>query len=128
MTARVTYRIDGDIAILGLAQPPVNSLGQAMRAELQQAYRQALADDQVAALVLVSEARIFCGGADIQEFGSDQAFASPDLPSLLSELEASPKRCRHSRYGLGRRPRAGPGLRLPDCRRQGQARSAVTWG
>lgn len=108
MTARVTYRIDGDIAILGLTQPPVNSLGQALRAELQQAYRQALSDDQVAALVLVSEARIFCGGADIQEFGSDQAFASPDLPSLLNELEASPKPVVAAIHGMA----LGGGLEL----------------
>lgn len=91
MTARVTYRVDGDIAILALNQPPVNALGQAMRAALQEAFRKALADDQVAAMVILSEGRIFCGGADIGEFGTDRAFAAPDLPSVLNELEASTK-------------------------------------
>lgn len=91
MTARVTYRRDGDIAILSLNQPPVNALGQPMREGLQQAFRKALADDQVTAIIIASEAKIFCGGADISEFGTDRAFATPSLPSLLEELEASTK-------------------------------------
>lgn len=108
MTERVTFHRDGNIAVLSLNQPPVNALSQPMRAALQQAFRQALADDQVAAILIASETKIFCGGADISEFGTDRALGAPDLPALLNELEASTKPLVAAIHGMA----LGGGLEL----------------
>lgn len=91
MTSAVRYNQDNRIAIISLNNPPVNSLGVATRAGLQKAFRKALLDDSVGAIVLSSDAKIFCGGADISEFGTDLTWQEPALPQLCNELEASSK-------------------------------------
>ena len=61
-------RLDG-VALLTLNNPPVNGLSFAMRAALGDCVMEALADDSVAAIVIAGAGRMFCGGADIREFG-----------------------------------------------------------
>jgi 3-hydroxyacyl-CoA dehydrogenase len=91
MTEFVHYRQEGDIALIGLARPPVNALGQPLREQLQAACVRAASDASVKAIILHGDRLPFSAGADIGEFGGTASFASPDLPSLLSQLAALDK-------------------------------------
>ena len=75
--------------MLTLANPPVNALGAALRAALDEALTQVIADVSVRAVVLAAEGKVFVGGADIGEFGKPQR--PPSLPDILDRLDASPK-------------------------------------
>lgn len=85
----VRQEVDGGVAVLTLANPPVNALGAALRAALDEALTKAIADDTVRAIVLAADGKVFVGGADISEFGKPPQ--SPGLPDLLERLDASPK-------------------------------------
>jgi 3-hydroxyacyl-CoA dehydrogenase len=91
MTALIDYHREGRVALIGLASPPVNALGQPLRQALAQAIEQALSDPQVQAVVIHGSERVFSAGADINEFGTPAAFATPDLASLLERLAQSAK-------------------------------------
>ena len=86
MTILVNYRVEDGLALIGLARPPVNALGQPLRAAILDACERAAADAGVQAIILHGEHGLFCAGADISEFGSDASFATPDLPNLLLRL------------------------------------------
>ena len=85
----VRQEVDGDVAVLTLANPPVNALGTALRASLDEALAQVIADQAIRAIVLAAEGKVFVGGADISEFGKPQH--PPSLPDVLERLDASPK-------------------------------------
>ena len=68
MTA--TYRVQGDIAILTLNNPPVNGLGHATRAGIVNGLNQARDNDAVKAIVMIGDGKGFSGGADIREFNT----------------------------------------------------------
>ncbi|KAA0124114.1 3-hydroxyacyl-CoA dehydrogenase [Methylobacterium sp. P1-11] len=85
----VRQEVDGGVAVLTLANPPVNALGAALRAALDDALTAAIADESVRAIVVAAEGKVFIGGADISEFGKPQH--PPSLPDVLDRLDASPK-------------------------------------
>ncbi|QYK12015.1 enoyl-CoA hydratase/isomerase family protein [Shewanella rhizosphaerae] len=91
MTNATLYQIHGRTAVIVLNQPPVNSLGLALRTHLLADLKRAEADESVDAIVLASSGKLFCGGADISEFSSDDALAEPNLPQVCDALENSPK-------------------------------------
>ena len=76
----VTLRRDGEIAIIESDNPPVNALGQAVRAGLEARFREAFADPEVKGVVLACKGRTFHAGADITEFDK------PPVPPALSEV------------------------------------------
>ncbi len=86
-----TYQRDGAIALIGMDHPPVNALNRAVRAGLKDALAEALADREVRAIVLHGHGSAFSAGADIAEFGTPQAQASPTLPDVIAALDASTK-------------------------------------
>ncbi|MCJ2094037.1 3-hydroxyacyl-CoA dehydrogenase NAD-binding domain-containing protein [Methylobacterium sp. J-072] len=85
----VRYEVDGGVAVLTLANPPVNALGAALRAALDDALARAEADASVRAIVLAAEGKVFVGGADISEFGKPPQ--APSLPDVLERLDGCPK-------------------------------------
>ncbi|BAU75517.1 3-hydroxyacyl-CoA dehydrogenase NAD-binding domain-containing protein [Metapseudomonas furukawaii] len=91
MTTLVNYRVEDGLALIGLARPPVNALGQPLRAAILDACERAAADASVQAIILHGAHGLFCAGADIGEFGSEASFAAPDLPNLLLRLTALDK-------------------------------------
>ena len=91
MTDKAHYEIIDQIAVITLNSPPVNGLGQPLRQAIKDGMTQALADESVNAIVIASANKLFCGGADISEFGSPLAGAEPSLPDMLIEIEASDK-------------------------------------
>jgi enoyl-CoA hydratase/carnithine racemase len=58
--------IDGHVATLTLDSPPVNALTRVLNDELTLALDIVSADDQVRAVVLTGEGKVFCAGADLK--------------------------------------------------------------
>lgn len=77
------------VAVVTIDSPPVNALGFAVRQGMDAAFREAIADDGVKAIVLICAGRTFFAGADISEFG--KPVQKPDLLDVLSTIENSPK-------------------------------------
>ncbi|HEF4762480.1 TPA: enoyl-CoA hydratase/isomerase family protein [Pseudomonas putida] len=86
MSNLVTYHVEDNLALIGLASPPVNALGQPLRAAILQACDRAASDPAVSAIIVHGENGLFCAGADITEFGLPASFAAPSLPDLLVHL------------------------------------------
>lgn len=72
MTTSVHYEKHGQVAVLIADNPPVNALGQAVRAGIVAGIERAVADVDVKAIVLMCAGRTFFAGADIREFGKPQ--------------------------------------------------------
>ncbi|HQS96876.1 MAG: 3-hydroxyacyl-CoA dehydrogenase [Novosphingobium sp. 17-62-19] len=79
----------GNVLLIISDNPPVNALGQAVRAGLADAIAQGLADAQVEAMVIRCDGQTFFAGADITEFGKPPK--GPSLPEVLDRIEASDK-------------------------------------
>ncbi|KQR62503.1 3-hydroxyacyl-CoA dehydrogenase NAD-binding domain-containing protein [Acidovorax sp. Leaf160] len=89
MTA--AYEVHGDIAVITLNNPPVNGLGHATRKGITDGLERANADAAVKTIVITGAGGAFSGGADIKEFGTDKALQEPNLLSVISTVENSPK-------------------------------------
>src|SRR6202142_2245931 len=88
---KLSYEVRSGVAVTTLDNPPVNSLGHELREGLVAGVARANADPNIGALVLIGSGAGFSGGADIREFGSPKALAYPNLRTVLSEIENSPK-------------------------------------
>jgi 3-hydroxyacyl-CoA dehydrogenase len=86
-----TYELQGDVAVITLANPPVNGLGYDTRRDIAAGVDKAMADGSVKALVITGGGKAFSGGADIKEFGSPKSIAEPNLLSLIRQLEGCTK-------------------------------------
>jgi 3-hydroxyacyl-CoA dehydrogenase len=87
----ITTNRHGDVLIVRSNNPPVNSLGHAVREGLVAGIEEADADDQVKAVVILCEGNTFFAGADISEFGTPKAFAQPMLPQVVDRIEGCTK-------------------------------------
>jgi 3-hydroxyacyl-CoA dehydrogenase len=85
------YAVHGDVAVITLNNPPVNTLAHALRKSIAAGLERAAADAAVKAIVLTGGGNAFCGGAEIREFGTPAAFATPNLRELIAQIEALPK-------------------------------------
>ena len=89
MTDPVLYAVRDGIAVLTVENPPVNALGQGVRAGLIAGLDKADADPAVTAAVIIGGGRTFIAGADIREFGKPPT--APYLPQVLERIEAMTK-------------------------------------
>ena len=89
MTSPIRTERHDNVLVIISDNPPVNALGQAVRAGLTEGIAEALADDSVEAVVIRCDGRTFFAGADITEFGKPPQ--GPSLPEALDKLEASDK-------------------------------------
>jgi len=89
MTA--SYQVHGDVAVITLNNPPVNGLGLATRQALAAGLDKAQQDAAVKAIVITGAGKAFSGGADITEFGTEKAFAEPNLHTVISLVEQCAK-------------------------------------
>jgi 3-hydroxyacyl-CoA dehydrogenase len=88
INAVTTLTHDGDVAVITLNSPPVNALSAKVREGLAEGFKQAIASD-AKAIVLICEGRTFIAGADITEFGG--AMTGPSLFDVQNGIETSPK-------------------------------------
>jgi len=89
MTSPIRTERHDNVLVVISDNPPVNALGQAVRAGLKDAIADALADDGVEAVVIRCDGQTFFAGADITEFGKPPV--GPNLPETLDAMEASDK-------------------------------------
>ncbi|HEX8783484.1 MAG TPA: enoyl-CoA hydratase/isomerase family protein, partial [Steroidobacteraceae bacterium] len=87
----VNYRLEGAIAVLSIANPPVNALSLPVREGLMQGLVRAATDDAVEAIVVSGADGTFSSGADINEIASGAALTAPTLRDLQAQMEASRK-------------------------------------
>ena len=85
----VTLSQQGEIALISINNPPVNAIGQAVRAGLLDAVKAAIANADVHAIVIACEGKTFIAGADVREF--DQPPLLPNLGDVIHVIEESPK-------------------------------------
>ncbi len=76
----------GEVAVITIANPPVNALKQEVRAGIAEGLRQAAADPAVKAVVLAADGRTFVAGADITEFNRPPQ--PPTLRDVIVQIEA----------------------------------------
>ncbi len=86
VTQSVNLTLEDNIAVIGIANPPVNALSHAVRSGLQDAFRGIAENDAIKAVVVYGAGRTFVAGADIREFG--QPPKEPFLPELINEIES----------------------------------------
>ncbi len=85
------FELRGDVAVLTLAHPPVNSFGLELRRAVVDAVARAEDDARVKAVIIIGSGKGFSGGADIREFGTPKSYAPPNLNMVLRTLEGCSK-------------------------------------
>src|SRR5687767_7328057 len=83
------YAVRDGIAVISMNNPPVNGLGNALRAGLMEGLQKADADPAVSGVVIIGGGRAFSGGADIREFGKPRE--KPDLFEVNDQQDAMKK-------------------------------------
>ncbi|WP_114971368.1 3-hydroxyacyl-CoA dehydrogenase NAD-binding domain-containing protein [Rhodoferax ferrireducens] len=83
--------VHGAIAVITLDNPPVNSLGHALRQRIVAALDTAESDPGVKGIVLAGNDKAFSAGADMSEFGTPLQLAEPMLRTVLERVEACRK-------------------------------------
>ncbi len=89
MSEVVSYRTEEGVAVIEIDSPPVNALGQAVRAGLADALGRAGGDAGVKAVVIAGAGKVFSAGADITEFGKPPK--DPPLSQVCSLCESMDK-------------------------------------
>src|SRR3954470_11723756 len=89
MSEAAQYAVRDGIAVITLNNPPVNGLGNALRAAVMDHLKKAEADPAVRAVVIIGSAKFFSGGADIREFGGTRL--KPDLPEVNDQQDSMKK-------------------------------------
>jgi 3-hydroxyacyl-CoA dehydrogenase len=85
------YTVIGDVAVITIANPPVNGLGYAVRVGIIDGIDRAAANASVRAIVLTGAGKAFSGGADMREFNSPETGREPGLNMVLAAIENSSK-------------------------------------
>lgn len=83
--------IPNGIAVITLDNPPVNSLGHALRERIVQQLDEAQSNPAVHGIVLAGSEKAFSAGADVTEFGTPRQLQEPILRTVLARIEASNK-------------------------------------
>jgi len=81
----VSLDFDGDVALILIDNPPVNSGDSRMRADLRSALLAAQERRNLRAVVVGTAGRHFYAGSDLREF--DDGIEEPELPDLITLLE-----------------------------------------
>ena len=108
MADGVTLTRDDNIGIITLDNPPVNGLSFAVRRGLADQVEAALSDDTIEAIVITGAGKMFCGGADIRQFGQTPPADAANLPAVINRIEDSSKPVVAAIHGVA----AGGGLEV----------------
>lgn len=83
----VWYDEKDNIAIITIDNPPVNGLGDTVRAGLYQALTLAEQSNKIKGVIIHGAGAKFCGGADIRQFNTPAASALPKSRSVIQFIE-----------------------------------------
>lgn len=89
MSDLVRVSVTDRIAVIRVANPPVNALSQGVRQGLSDAIETVDTSADIDAAIIVGDGRTFIAGADISEFGKPPQ--PPALPDVINRIEASMK-------------------------------------
>ncbi|MHA2790125.1 3-hydroxyacyl-CoA dehydrogenase NAD-binding domain-containing protein [Corynebacterium sp. S7] len=84
----VKYQIQGEVAIIEINNPPVNSIGWEVRKGIYDAINTAQGDD-VSAIVIAGSGRAFGAGADINQFNTPAVNAEPTTRQIIQLISTS---------------------------------------
>jgi len=87
----VDYRLEGEVAVLTIANPPVNALSLAVREGLLQGLQRAEREPGVKAVVVTGADGTFAAGADINEVASGLVLKPPITREVQAQMEAASK-------------------------------------
>jgi 3-hydroxyacyl-CoA dehydrogenase len=87
----VNYRMEADVALLEIVNPPVNALSIHVREGLVEGLRRGASEGQVSAIVIFGANHAFPAGADINEIVSGLSHKSPIIREVQARIEASDK-------------------------------------
>ena len=79
--ADIELRRDGHVATVEINRPPHNFFDRNLIAQIADAYEQLDADSGCRAIVLASNGKAFCAGANFGSGGADNASTAPSSPS-----------------------------------------------
>ncbi|MFM9968316.1 MAG: 3-hydroxyacyl-CoA dehydrogenase NAD-binding domain-containing protein [Burkholderiales bacterium] len=85
------YSLHGEIAVISLANPPMNTMAHPMRIAMHDLLKKAQTNPEVKAIVLTGSGRAFCAGAEIKEFNTPAANEFPNSRDLVAALESCTK-------------------------------------
>lgn len=85
------YHVTDGVAVILLANPPVNGLGYSTRVGIVDSIDRAVKDPEVKGIVLSGSGKAFSGGADMREFNNPKARRDPGLNTVLAAIEDCPK-------------------------------------
>jgi 3-hydroxyacyl-CoA dehydrogenase len=89
MSDVAAYSVRDGIAVITMNNPPVNGLGNALRAGIAQGLKTAAASPEVKAVLIIGSSKVFSGGADIREF--NKPMTPPNLPEVNDMQDAMQK-------------------------------------
>jgi len=87
MSEVVSYAIDGEIALVTIDSPPVNTLSREVRAGLKRAFEALRGNPAVKAIVLACAGKTFLSGGDMREF--ETGVQEPGYHEVLRLIEDS---------------------------------------
>ena len=85
------YALRGGVAVITMANPPMNTMSHGNRSAVKAALDAANADPAVKAIVITGGGRVYSSGAEIKEFNTPAATAAPALGEVIKTLEESHK-------------------------------------
>lgn len=85
----VRFDRQGNVAVVVIANPPVNAIGKAVRESLLAIADEIDADATIKAVILAGAGKMFIGGADISEFG--RPVEAPIFPDVVQRIEDAGK-------------------------------------
>ncbi len=94
MSELVSYRVDENVAIITINNPPVNALSPGVPEGIAEGIEKGEADSAVDAIVIVGGGRTFIAGADIRQLeklARGETRGGPRLKELLVHIERSAK-------------------------------------
>jgi 3-hydroxyacyl-CoA dehydrogenase len=94
MSELVSYRVDENVAVITINNPPVNALSPGVPEGIAEGVEKGESDSAVDAIVIVGGGRTFIAGADIRQLeklARGETNRSPRLKELLVHIERSDK-------------------------------------
>ena len=70
--SKADYSQQGAVAVIRLANPPMNTMAHDMRIAMHDLLQKAAQDPAIKAIVLTGSGRAFCAGAEIREFNTPE--------------------------------------------------------